>query len=291
MARLADMRGVWSMADQAVLSLGNFLTSWLLLRCQAVWYGNYFTIITVIIFLNNLHLALVTYPLSVTSAGISDSELRRRVRRAVAMTLVLAVPESLVIALGTLMTTHRWSVIPWSISALVFWQLQETVRRALMARLQHRLAIAGDVVAYLVQAAAVWFVIHRGAINIEYAFGIVAATSALAMLMQAAQLGLHVPSTCAPLHTAVEQARHHLSLGQWILLANLVNVLTVYSVPWMIRYTQGAVGVTMYSAVLLVPNASNALVFAVSNLITPVVARRILKRNGAAKVARVKLRR
>ena len=75
---LADMRGIWSLADQGILSLGNFLTGWLLLRHQVPWYGNYFTIISIIWFLNNLHMALVTYPISVTSAGITDSELRRR---------------------------------------------------------------------------------------------------------------------------------------------------------------------------------------------------------------------
>ncbi len=270
---LADMRGVWSLGDQAILSLGNFLTNWLLLRCQAVWYGNYYTILTVIVFLNNLHLALVTYPISVTSAGITESELRRRIRRAIAMTLVLAVPESLAIGLGTVMTTHRWSVVPWAIAALVFWQLQETVRRALMARLENRRAIAGDFVAYLVQAAAIWFVIHRGSISIVSAFGLVAITSAAAALIQAMQLRLYVPSTCAAMHTPLQQARNHFNLGQWILLANVVNLLTIYSIPWMIRYTQGPDGVAMYSAVLLVLNASNALVFAVSNLITPVVAK------------------
>jgi O-antigen/teichoic acid export membrane protein len=270
---LADMRGVWSLGDQAILSLGNFLTNWLLLRCQAVWYGNYYTILTVIIFLNNLHLALVTYPISVTSAGITESELRRRIRRAIGMTLLLAIPESLAIGLGTVITTHRWTVVPWAIAALVFWQLQETVRRALMARLENRRAIAGDFVAYLVQAAAIWFVIHRGTISIEYAFGVIAFTSVAAALIQAMQLRLHVPSTCAPVHTALQQARHHFKLGQWILLANVVNLLTIYSIPWMIRYTQGPAGVAMYSAVLLVLNASNALVFAVSNLITPVVAK------------------
>jgi len=270
---LADMRGVWSLGDQAILSLGNFLTNWLLLRCQAAWYGNYYTILTVIIFLNNLHLAWVTYPISVTSAGITESEHRRRIRRAIGMTMLLAIPESFAIALGTVMTTHRWSVVPWAIAALLAWQLQETVRRALMARLENRRAIAGDFVAYLVQAAAIWFVIHRGNISIEYAFGLIAVTSAAAALIQAFQLRLYVPSTCVPVHTAIQQARNHFTLGQWILLANVVNLLTIYSIPWLLRYVQGPDAVAKYSAVLLVLNASNALVFAVSNLITPVVAK------------------
>ena len=78
---LADMRGFWSLSDQAILSAGNFLTNWLLLRSRAAWYGNYYIVLSFILFLNNLHMALMTYPLMITPAGLSDSELRRRVRR------------------------------------------------------------------------------------------------------------------------------------------------------------------------------------------------------------------
>jgi O-antigen/teichoic acid export membrane protein len=269
---LADMRGVWSLADQAVLSLGNFLTSWLLLRTQALWYGNYFTIINIIWFLNNLHMAMVTYPISVTSAGISDSELRRRVRRAIGMTLLLLIPESAVICAGTVATVS-WKLVPWVIVALAGWQLQETVRRALMARLEHRRAIAGDMVSYLAQATVIFLIIHHGSISIEMAFALIGITSGAGAVIQALQLKLYLPSDTAPVHTAIHQARHHLSLGQWILLGNLITLLSVYCIPWFMRYFHGPSGVAMYSAVLLVLNASNPLLASVANLITPVVAK------------------
>jgi len=270
---LADMRGVWSLADQAILSLGNFLTNWLLIRTQAIWYGNYYVVLSFILFLNNLHMALVTYPLSITSAGITDSELRRRVRRAIGMTLLLAVPESIAICLGTVATTRSWQLVPLVIGALVLWQLQETVRRALMARLEHRRAIFGDMVSYLGQAAAILLVLHHGPISIEGVFEIIAVTSLIALLIQAGQLQLHLPSDTPPVHTLTQQARHHLSLGQWVLLMNLINLLTIYSIPWVLRYFHGPFGVAMYSAVLLVLNASNPLLASVANLITPVVAK------------------
>jgi O-antigen/teichoic acid export membrane protein len=270
---LADMRGLWSLADQAILSLGNFLTSWLLLGAQEVWYGNYYVILSFILFLNNLHMALVTYPLSITSAGITDGELRRRVRRAIGMTLLLAIPESVAITIGTLIVAKSWQLIPLVLIALVLWQLQETVRRALMAKLEHRRAIVGDVVSYLGQAAILIFILHHGSVSIQGVFGIIALTSGIALLIQAGQLRLDLPADTQPVHTLAQQARHHFSLGQWILLANLANLLTVYSIPWVMRYFHGPMGVTLYSAVLLVLNASNPLLASVANLITPVVAK------------------
>jgi O-antigen/teichoic acid export membrane protein len=269
---LADMKGLWSLGDQAILSLGNFLTTWLLLRTQSNWYGNYYVILTIIFFLNNLHMSMVTYPISITSAGITDSELRRRIRRAIGFTLLLGIPESLIIGVGTRITTGSWRLVPLAVAALVIWQLQETVRRALMARLEHRRAIAGDIVAYLVQAAAIWVVIHLGWITIGWAFGLIGASSLVAFFIQAAQLKLYLPSHDEPSHSIHQQARHHFSLGQWILLATSVSVLTIYSIPWMLRYMHGPTGVAMYSALLLVLNASNPLRDAMANLITPVVA-------------------
>ena len=230
-------------------------------------------VLSFILFLNNLHMALVTYPLSITSAGITDSELRRRVRRAIVMTLLLAIPESIAISIGTVATTHLWHLVPLVVAALVLWQLQETVRRALMARLEHRRAMFGDAVSYLGQAAAIWFVIHHGAISIETVFWLIIITDALALVIQAFQLRLDKLSDTPAVHTLAHQARHHLSLGQWILLANLVNLLTIYSIPWVIRCFNGQLAVATYYALLLILNASNPLLASVANLITPVVAK------------------
>ena len=164
-------------------------------------------------------------------------------------------------------------LVPWVVAALVFWQLQETVRRALMARLEHRRAILGDIVSYLGQAAAILFVIHSGSISIEMAFAIIAGTSLLALIIQALQLRLHEAADSPATDTLIQQARQHLSLGQWILLANAMNLLTIYSIPWVIGYFHGKAGVAAYSAVIFVLNASNPLLASVANLITPVVAK------------------
>ena len=280
---LADMRGFWSLGDQAVLSLGNFLTNWLLLRSQAVWYGNYFIVLSFILFMNNLHMALVTYPLSVTSSGISDSELRRRIRRAIGMTLLLAIPEGAAICWGTVATVG-WYLVPLVIGALVLWQLQETVRRALMARLEHRRAIFGDIISYLGQAAAIWFVIHHGTISIENVFQIICITCLIAFVIQAIQVRVFAPIDTLPMHSLRHHLYHNWNLGKWVLSSNITNVITCYSIPWTIRYFHGAMGVAMFSAVVLLPNASNPLLAGVANLITPVVAK--IKAEGTLREAK-----
>src|SRR5271170_1031457 len=87
---LLNGRGVWALTDQAMLSLGNFFTNILLIRhLSKDNFGNFAVLFSVILFLNNLHTSLVTYPLSVLAATDDDAALRRRAIRSLGLTLLL----------------------------------------------------------------------------------------------------------------------------------------------------------------------------------------------------------
>ena len=90
---LANHRVLWALVDQAILSGGNFLTSYVLVRAlpEAV-YGEYALVLTFILFLNNLHTALITYPLSVTAAIGDGADLKIHARRSLRLTMALFVP-------------------------------------------------------------------------------------------------------------------------------------------------------------------------------------------------------
>ncbi len=76
---LFNGRGIWALSDQAMLSIGNFFTNILLIRhLSKDNFGNFAVLFSVILFLNNLHTSIVTYPLSVLSAGEDDAALRRQ---------------------------------------------------------------------------------------------------------------------------------------------------------------------------------------------------------------------
>ena len=71
--------GVWALGDQGILSLGNFLTNLAIYRrFSKTASGDYYIVLSFILFLNNLHMALVTYPLSITVGTVTDAEFRRR---------------------------------------------------------------------------------------------------------------------------------------------------------------------------------------------------------------------
>src|ERR1700722_6202833 len=76
---LFNGRGIWALSDQAMLSIGNFFTNILLIRhLSKDNFGNFAVLFSVILFLNNLHTSMVTYPLSVSSVCEDGAALRRR---------------------------------------------------------------------------------------------------------------------------------------------------------------------------------------------------------------------
>jgi len=268
---LLNGRGVWALSDQAMLSLGNFFTNILLIRhLSKDNFGNFAVLFSVILFLNNLHTSLVTYPLSVLAAGEDDSALRQRTIRSLGLTLLLAAPFSLVLG-PAVACVGGLTLVPWVIAAMVLWQIQETLRLTLMARLHHHRAIFGDAVSYIGQALTVWFFVIRGTLSVEHAFGIIAATSAVAALIQAIQLKLFSPEfqPSSPTHLVGQ----NWSLGRWVLYSNLISLLTVYATPWILRYRHGAGEVAAYIALSNLLGVTNPILAGMSNLIVPAVAK------------------
>ncbi len=268
-----NSRSFWALGDQAILSAGNFFTNLAIYRrFSKTASGDYYIVLSFILFLNNLHMALVTYPLSITAGACGEADFRRRVRRSVEFTLLGSVLFSAVIVWPTA-RIGGWALVPWVVSALILWQLQETLRRAMMARLEYHRAVWGDLVSYAGQAAMVWALIGQDT-PVFWAFGIIAVTSAASIVVQFIQLQGHQRVAIAPSDPRwSEQAVEHWHFGKWVLLSNLTNILSVYATPWVIGYFQGTGGAAMFSAVILLLNASNPILASVAGLITPAVAK------------------
>src|SRR5215212_85117 len=176
-------------------------------------YGVWWWVFNVILFLNSLHASLVGYPLTLRAAVEDEAYLAGRARRSMGLTLFLTpLMAAGLVCVSAL--TGRWSVLPFALAALLAWQLQETLRRSMMARLRHRDALPGDFVSYWGQMAAVYVLARTGRLAPETAFIAVAATSGLAAVLQAMQL--HVASATWRQGTLRAAAAESWRLGRWV---------------------------------------------------------------------------
>lgn len=259
----------WSVADQAAVSLGTFLTSIALARSlSASDYGAYGALLAGLLFLNGIHTSLVTSPLSVQGAAVDRATLGRYSTTALLFTLALAVPSGLLM-LAASAGFGRSSLWIWAPASLALWQVQETMRRSLMCGLGHRRAVWGDAVSYLGQAVLIWAGCRTGSITLGRAFAIMALTSGAAAVVQAIQAGL----ARVEFAEVWRLARSFWRFGSWILYGCFASMFCAQAFFWVLTLFHGAKETASLQAVANVLGVSHPLMFGLGNLLVPVVAR------------------
>jgi O-antigen/teichoic acid export membrane protein len=267
-ARVMGGNGVWSLGDQCAVSLGNFVTSIALVRSlMQNEYGLFGILLEVILLLNNLHGSVITYPLSVKGAKVDREAMGRMAGGSLGLTLLLGVPLGIALLVTTTVLS-RWQLGLVAIFTLVLWQVQETMRRGLMAQLRYRDAFWGDAISYLGQAGALAALAFSGRLSLVMVFGIMALTSALGAALQAWQLGV----ARFRLPDLRELGRAYWALGQWNLYSSLTSVFTVPAFAWVLGYYHGLAVVALHQAFLSLMKVCHPVLFGMMNLIVPATA-------------------
>ncbi len=249
------------------MSAGNFLTTILLAHAlMPAEYGVYALLLALMLFMTFLNSAAILYGLSLHGAAGTDAELRPLAGGSLVLTAGLGTV--LGAATGVVAVFfHRASLAPWILLALLFWQLQETTRRALMARLRHRDAVWGDALSYLGQAACVacLFVGHR--LTLASAFEVMAATSAAAALVQAAQLKLTLPD----FRGALQLVPRFWGVGRWVLLVGVAQAFIGQALLWFLAFG-GMAGVASFQSLLNLVRVTNPVMFGIGSVLLPTIA-------------------
>jgi len=262
-------QGFWSMADQGAVSMGNFLTSILLARRLApAEYGIYALLLATVFVLNSIQAAVITYPVSLEGAAESEGNLQQRAGGSLVLTIFLALVLTVALVLAAF-ALKRPAIGPYAALALICWQAQETARRALMTHGRHREALWGDLISYLGQALLVGLLLLWHGVTLESTFLVIALTSAIAAGLQGMQLGLRPQH----LREAFRPVRHYWDLGRWALLANLARALMTQPLVWFLAI-RSTIEVAAFQSLGTVLGLANPLMFSLSNVVIPVVARR-----------------
>lgn len=266
---LWQSRSIWAIADQGVLSLGNFLCSMLLARRLAdVEFGIYAFVLTIILQLNNLHGALVGYALTVRGATLDDSHLRRLTATSILMTLGLGLIGTGAMSGGLVLFGHP-SVIPFAVFALLGWQLQETVRRGMLARFRYRGAMLGDGISYVGQVIPMWYLAQKGELTVFNALLINGLASFTAMGLQVLQVRLERFSSRDFIQACVQAWE----LGKWLLASNAIAVFVIPIIPWTLAFFHTERDVAGYQAMATILGISHPVLFSVCNIIVPATAK------------------
>jgi O-antigen/teichoic acid export membrane protein len=266
--KLFPKKGFWALADQGVVSIGNFGCNLLLARhLPAAEYGTFVLMLSAILIANSFHSAIIISPLVVKAAPASEDEQRRYATGSLLFTCVLSVLSVAVLMASALsLGAVRIGII--ACLSAVAWQLQESMRRTLIAQRRYSAAIWGDGISYVGQAVAVFAIIHAGFLSVEKAFVALAVTSLLAAFVQALQVRVGTVS----LPSLLSNAREFWTLSRWLLPAAVVGTLTTQAFPWILNWTQGRGHAASFQALINVLGITHPVLLSVSALVLPAVA-------------------
>ena len=280
-----DVQGFWAIADQGVVSLGNFLTTIILARSVSLQaYGVWTVIFGLILFLNVFHSSLITYPLSVLLASRDDADMGQLVVASLALTALLVLPQALVL-IGVSYLIGGSALALWASVALLFWQLQETTRRALMARLTFRTTLFTDAISYLGQAGVIWLLARNGKLSPEAGFAVIGLTCGVAAVVQVIFLPVRVT---AGIHLQ-DWARSFWRTGHWVLGSNLVTNFSIQAVPWALFLFRAPADAAGFQAISNLVGVSHPIMLSLGSIVIPAAARAHAK-DGLQAARRVALR-
>jgi O-antigen/teichoic acid export membrane protein len=268
-------RSFWAMADQGIVSAGNFAIGLYLARFFDQHHhvnalGDFGVVMGVVFFLRGVHAALVVYPLSVRGAVVDSMQLSVLATSAI-WTTVISWPVQGALVIGAALL---WKIgLPvglWAACAMLVWQIQETLRRALMTHLRFRAAMLGDAIAYLGPFGAIVFIARHGDLPLWTIFATMALWSFVAALLQAAQVRLCRHAWSDVLDFPVQSWR----LGRWVLLGSSISTLCTHTLfEWNMAFWLGTQQFGIFYALVSMVRLANPLAFAVASMVVPNAAR------------------
>jgi O-antigen/teichoic acid export membrane protein len=260
---------VWALCDQAIVSGGNFLTNLVLIRSLSPpSYGVYALLLNLLLFLNNLHAAMIAYPTCIIGARSDPQALRGVATGGLLATLSAAVVNGALI-IGACISVHNPRLVPVVLLAALAWQLQETLRTVFVSQLEYRRAIAGDAISYIGQAGILASLCVYRLPGLSTIFCVIFFTSVGAGIFQASQIRPHGVEWDALRSYARELVR----LGKWGVLAKIMAFFSLQAFPWVLAYTRGLASVASFQALFQLVALANPLLLSFNGLIISSIAR------------------
>lgn len=257
-----------SLLDQAIVSVGHFLTLlFLARRLSEDAFGVYSILWQILIVLGNLHYSLTSYPLTVRGAGgDARSHVPRLLLPAIGATLIFGIAGAIALLIGA-GAMNRIGLAPILIGAMLAWQLQDLFRRALMAQQRYAAPILGDILRYLGQAGLVFFLIKPES-GFNLIFLLIIVPSFLGGAVQLLQNGLIFP----PLESTGRFISSGWVGGRWMLLNNLLNMVNIQVVIWCLAAFHGTADAGQFTAVTSILAITHPLLLGLTGLMIPSIA-------------------
>jgi hypothetical protein len=256
-------RATWALTNQAVVSLGSILIHLLLARnLTLAEYGTFALLSGGLLALQIVNASLFSYPLAVRLAGVRGELRAHVVSGTIVMVMASSVLLNLLLVAGVLAFGLPSLVLPASLYFLL-WQLQEALRRGLLADFQHRKATGGDAVAYLGGPLLALGLASQGEMSLAGALYAMSAAFGLGAVLHALRQKLNRPAILLYRRVIADIYRS----GRWFLVTSVLILLGIQLPLWTLAAIGGAAEAAALQAVLNIGNVLNPMIIGLGNAV------------------------
>jgi O-antigen/teichoic acid export membrane protein len=256
----------WTLADQAIVSVCNFLTIYLLARFMGIGeFGLYMIGWISLLFLVSLQSAVITEPHAVLGPKRDLLRYRQLTTVLAAALLAGAVGLGLLLVMAgaltwTLASPRYGQLLVLLGGVVVPWMAQEFVRRVLYTRSETRAACANDTVSYGLQASGIGLVVVLvEAPSPALAFGVLGVSSLVAALFGIWQIREHLCTSGLSPADGFGMWKEAADFGKWLLARNIVSWSGQYGHSWLLLAMLGPLALGTYKAAEHLLNIVNPL--------------------------------
>jgi O-antigen/teichoic acid export membrane protein len=276
-----------SVLDQAVVSGTSFATSVLLGRCASrEELGVYYLALSVVFFARGVQEQLVSAPYMIYCGRKSAVELPEYAGSALVHQCVFMLATAAVIGLSlfTGLAPRGVESAFWLlVAAAPLLLIREFARQMSFAHLELVRATVLDIVATVLQFAALASLAATGRLTVGTTLATMAITSGLATI---GWLATSRQQMLARASAAVRDWWHNWSFARWALASQLLACTTPYVMPWVVAVTHGQGETGMLGACATLVGLSNTFLNGLCNFLSPQAAQ-AFARGGVAELRSV----
>jgi O-antigen/teichoic acid export membrane protein len=258
----------WTLLDQGTISLGTFLVNVQLARqLGAAEYGTFALLLGGYFLVQLFNAAFIYFPVMLKLAGTKEERSSDLVFVSLILT-ALSTSAFTAVLISCLVVFDRSEIAFAAGVYLVVWQLQDALRRALLAQFRHRTAAVVDGITYIGAAAGIAILANSHSLSVSNAFLVMAGTCALAIGVQIFQSPPTVP-TDSNVRDLLDGFWRD---GKWAFVNGVILLVTVQAFPWALATGGGPAAAAAFQAVSNIANLVNPITVGLYNIILPAVA-------------------
>ncbi len=271
-----NWEGFGALADQAVVSLTNFLTSVIVGRsCSKEEFGLYALAFVVTAGVTEIQISLISSPYTVYRPRLGAEESRTYTGATIVfqlafslLALIVLVAGGAVLSVGYHAALGRMLMVLGLTSTTV--QAKEHLRRVSFATMDMRKAAVLDGSVFVLQVGALLWLAHMGvlsAVTALVAIGVVCGVATLGWLV------LQRHEYRIAWEPTVSNLRSMWALGRWISASGVLAIVSSQIYAWLLVTIRGTVATALWAAGSSITSVVNPARMALTNYLAPAAAR------------------